>query len=544
MDKSAGGANSFTITSTITRSESSGAAPFGNGRPRKFRWRLWLGTSAAILAITGIYFADRHWPYRYQEVQPLLEQVFASRITVNAYHRIYFPHPGFIAKGLTLRRSSAPNVPPVGSTQDLIVEGRWVDLLLFRRRVRLVDVKGLHIVIPPVGSRANGEDFPAGSGVDFAGPSMPVEELYIHGAALDLLRVKGGKYSYSIRQLIMRNVQRGQAASYFVDMQNAVPTGRIQASGSFGPLIPRKLGTTPVSGKFTFTDINLREIGDLRGELSSKGQFSGALSAIEGYASVESGNFAVSRGRPIAVNGWMQCTVNGLNADVVLHRIEVQTGSTMIDARGSVVGSGNAPKATDLDFSVRSGRAEDLLRPFLKDQPPITGIVSLDAHTHLAPLSDHAKFLERLRVDGGFVLPQERLTNRVKEMALTGFSKRAQGLRSGNETNGASAADVLSSLEGRVTIRDGIVSSQRLRFEVPGAGAELNGWYDLGNGEIHLTGKLRMDSDVSHVTTGFKSLLLKPLIPFFKKDNAGALFPIAVTGTPGNYDVKQNLLRR
>jgi len=61
---------------------------------------------------------------------------------------------------------------------------------------------------------------------------------------------------------------------------------------------------------------------------------------------------------------------------------------------------------------------------------------------------------------------------------------------------------------------------------------------------VRLIGKLRMDSDVSHVTTGFKSLLLKPLVPFFRKNNAGALVPIVVTGSPDNYDVKQNLLHR
>jgi hypothetical protein len=51
-----------------------------------------------------------------------------------------------------------------------------------------------------------------------------------------------------------------------------------------------------------------------------------------------------------------------------------------------------------------------------------------------------------------------------------------------------------------------------------------------------------MDSDISHVTTGLKSLLLKPLIPFFRKDNAGAVIPIAVTGGPNDYKVSQNLL--
>ena len=50
-----------------------------------------------------------------------------------------------------------------------------------------------------------------------------------------------------------------------------------------------------------------------------------------------------------------------------------------------------------------------------------------------------------------------------------------------------------------------------------------------------------MKSDVSHVTTGFKSVLLKPFAIFFKKKHAGAVIPIAVTGTPGHYKVTQDI---
>jgi hypothetical protein len=53
-----------------------------------------------------------------------------------------------------------------------------------------------------------------------------------------------------------------------------------------------------------------------------------------------------------------------------------------------------------------------------------------------------------------------------------------------------------------------------------------------------------MQSDISHTATGFKSALMKPLIPFFKKNNAGAVIPIAITGGPGGYKVTQNLLHQ
>jgi hypothetical protein len=499
-----------------------------------------------ILLVAGIYFADQHWPYRYRKVKPLLEQVLASKVTVAAYHRTYFPHPGFVAKALTLRRNSAPDLPPVGSTEDLIVQGSWLDLLLFRRRVRLVEIRGLHVVIPPAGSRANREDFPPGSGGDFAGPETSVETLIIRGAVLDIMRTNGGRYTYPIRQLIMRNVQRGQAVSYFLDMQNASPTGHIQASGHFGPLLPKNLGSTPVSGTFTFTSVQLAEIGKLHGKLSSEGHFSGPLSAAEVYATASTDDFAVAGGRPAPVNGWVQCTVNALNGDVVLHRVEVITGETAVEAAGTVSGPTKMPKTTELELTVTKGRAQDLLHPFLENRPPITGAVALSAHAHLAPQNDGAEFLERLRVDGGFSLPGERLTNRDREQTLTGFSQRAQGLKptktDPEKTGLDAAADVISSLEGQVKIRDGVVSTKQLTFQMPGASADLNGSYDLRKGTVHLAGNLKMESDISHAATGLKSLLLRPLAPFFKKHHAGAVVPIAVTGGPGNYKVSQDLL--
>src|SRR5579863_3761473 len=119
--------------------------------------------AVAAAVLLGVRFANEHWPYRYRIVKPLLEDVLGSQIAITHYHRTYFPRPGFVAEGITLRRKSAPDLPPLGSVEQLAVQGTWIDLLLLRQRVRLVDIQGLHIVVPTPGSRANQEDFPPGS---------------------------------------------------------------------------------------------------------------------------------------------------------------------------------------------------------------------------------------------------------------------------------------------------------------------------------------------------------------------------------------------
>jgi hypothetical protein len=218
-----------------------------------------------------------------------------------------------------------------------------------------------------------------------------------------------------------------------------------------------------------------------------------------------------------------------------------------------------SPKAINVDLAVANGRLQDILRPFIHDQIPVAGIVSLHSHAHLDPGGNGLQFLQRLKVDGSFDAPAERLTNKATEQKLSAFSQRAQGIKapqpdpdSAGQTSTSAAAstssaasssstDVLTSFTGQAKIRDGVLSSQRITLQMPGVTVDLSGSFNLHNSTVNLTGNLSMQSDISHTTTGFKSLLMKPLIPFFKKKNAGAVIPIAVTGGPGKYKVTQNL---
>ena len=141
------------------------------------------------------------------------------------------------------------------------------------------------MIIPPVGSAANKEDFPPGSSNDFTGPTTIVEQLDLQNATLDILRVDGGRYRFPIRRLLIGNLHAGETISYLVEMRNAKPSGRIQAHGSFGPLLANQLDKTPVSGEFTFTSVNLSEIQGITGTFSATGHFTGRLADIEARAS-------------------------------------------------------------------------------------------------------------------------------------------------------------------------------------------------------------------------------------------------------------------
>jgi hypothetical protein len=511
--------------------------------PRRIRPRVIAGSVLALfVALTGWYLADRYWPYRYRNVKPLLEGVLASKVTVREYHRTYFPYPGFIAEGLVLRRDSAPNLPPVGTTGKLIVRGSWLDLLLLRDRVRLVDLVGLHVVIPPVGSAANHEDFPPGASADFAGPETLVEELRIHHGQLDIQRVDGGVYAYPVENLVIRNLQRGRAIGYTVDMSSSMPSGHILSSGRFGPLNPGDLGGTPLSGDFNLNQVKLSDIGKLAGQADVSDHFSGTLRAVHGNFTASTPDFAVAGGRPTPVSGSADLTINGLNGDIALNAVELKTGASTIHSHGLIAGTG--PKTTNLDFTIANARIQDLMRPFMKGKVPVAGPVWISGHALVLPAQNGVKFTKRLVVQAALEAPAEKSTSRETEQSLTAFSQRASGAK----TTPAAAeapdpeADVFTNIAGHASIKDGIASSRDLHVQFPGASTTLTGTWNLESTAAHFTGDLRMDTDISHVTTGFKSLLLKPLAPFFKKGKAGAVIPIAITGSSPNYKVGQDII--
>jgi hypothetical protein len=515
--------------------------PHSPPAPRRRPWWIILtGWLALAAAMAGIWFTGQNWPYRYRVMKPLLEDVLGCQIAITRYHRTYFPNPGFIATGLTLRRKSAPDQPPIGTVQTFFVQGRWIDLLTLRRRVELVDITGFRLVLPPPGSKAAQQDFPPGSTADFTGPDTPIARLEIHNSVLDVLRDNGGRFTFPVRQLHIENMQKGRAMQYAVDMDNPIPHGQIRASGSFGPLSANNPGETLVSGRFVVERFNLSDVGKLHGSLHGSGSFSGRLDALRATADTETPDFAVSDGQPTDISGSIDCTVNGLNGDVLYHRIAASTGHTSARVAGATLGSGG--KSTELDLTVTGGRAQDLLRPFLHADPPITGLIDLHAHASLGP-SSQGDFFHRLRVEGGFDVPSEKVTDSKTERDLSAFSQRAQGGKAPDPDSDKTTpiTDAISSLRGPASIRDGVVTTHGLTFEVPGAQARLDGTFNLHTSAVHLSGTVATHATISKDATGWKSILLKPLAPLFRKKDAGAVIPIAVTGQPGSYKVTENI---
>jgi len=85
---------------------------------------------------------------------------------------------------------------------------------------------------------------------------------------------------------------------------------------------------------------------------------------------------------------------------------------------------------------------------------------------------------------------------------------------------------------GEFVMGDGKLTFSKLDYALPGATVGLSGVYSLDGDQFEFAGKVRTDAKVSQmVASRWKSMLLKPVDPFFHKNGAGAEIPVKVSGT-------------
>jgi hypothetical protein len=171
---------------------------------------------------------------------------------------------------------------------------------------------------------------------------------------------------------------------------------------------------------------------------------------------------------------------------------------------------------------------QDFLSLSVKKRPaPMTAVVRTKAHLQIHPGPE--RVVEKLSLRGRFELHQIHFTDPDIEDKVDMMSLRAQGKPREAKPG---APDVNSKMTGLFDARKGVMKITDLAYELPGATVNLAGQYSLDGKEFNFTGKVRTKAPLSNmVASKWKSVLLKPIDPFFKKDGAGAQIPIRITGT-------------
>jgi hypothetical protein len=161
----------------------------------------------------------------------------------------------------------------------------------------------------------------------------------------------------------------------------------------------------------------------------------------------------------------------------------------------------------------------------------MTGALVLRTKLHLPPGQESVT--RRLHLQGRFEIIGAHLTDPKVQEKIDELSLRGQGHPGEAKQVAAQGINpnITSDMQGNFTLDSEKATITGLRYRVPGADIALNGTYSLDGDELDFHGTARLQAKVSQMVTGWKSLLLKPVDPFFSKNGAGTEVPIEITGT-------------
>lgn len=453
-----------------------------------------------------------------------LAERLESDIELRGFSVDLFPSVRVRGEGLEVRHRGRGDVPPLVTIDSFEVDGGLLGLVRRPRRFRSVTLAGLQINIPPGGIDSKKDGEPARQ----PGESpFIIGSLRADGAELRILPKDEGKEPklFRIHALSMQSLGAVERMPFQAELTNPVPAGTIHTEGEFGPWQAPDPAETPVVGRYTFAGADLSTIEGIGGILESTGEFGGTLQRIAVKGETRTPDFRVDvSGQPVPLTTRFQAVVDGTNGNTYLNDVYATIRDTPLHAKGAVAGTrGVKGRTVTLDVTIEKGRIEDLLRLSVKGEPPMVGDVGLKTDFSLPP--GKGDVVDRLHLQGRFDLAG-RFTSDEVQSKLGGMSARARG------TEAAGGENVLSDLEGRFRLRNGVLALQDLSFAIPGATVRLAGTYGLKTEALEFDGTLRMQATVSEAAGGgIKGFLLKAVDPLFRKKGAGAVIPIKVRGT-------------
>ena len=502
------------------------------------RLRLWksIGIVALISLVIAVvavwYMIDHAGPILRSRVIQTLSTRFNSKVELAGFQVSLLHGIEVTGSGLEIYGSKDPNVYRPG-IQPLIEirEFRFQTALrsLFRSPMHIdtVYVKGMVLNVPPKQSRQEltGMGSRAGRMTIFVDKFVCEDTMLV----INTMNPEKPPLEFAISELKMKDIGSGQPLQFDAKLINPKPVGEIQSTGLFGPWQQASPRDTPVQGKYSFNHADLSTIKGIGGMLSSVGQYSGTLNNIVVHGATDTPDFRIaSSGHPVPLHTEFHALVDGTCGDTYLKSVKASFLHSSLTANGSVVRL-KTRKGHDiaLDVSLDRARIEDLLKLGVRTDPPImTGPVDMKTKLNLSPGDESVA--DRLKLAGDFHVLRAHFTNEKVQGKLDSLSQRSQGHKHSREQ---SQGDVPTDLQGVFTLRDGVLSFSSLHFLIPGTQVDITGNYSLDGREFDFHGKARLDAKLSQMTTGWKSILLRPVDPFFSKNGAGTEVPVKITGT-------------
>jgi hypothetical protein len=458
---------------------------------------------------------------------------FKSKVELDTFQVSIFQ--GFQVSGGGLRIFGAmdpnnhePGFQPIINVAEFRFRMGFSEFLRYPKHVNTVYIKGLQLNLPPREQRSEMNNM----GPKHGKIEIIVDHMVCDQTQLIINTLKPGKLplEFDIEKLTMTRIGPNQPMHFDADLTNPKPVGNILSSGSFGPWDADSPRDTPVSGTYSFDHADLSTIKGIGGILSSTGKYDGILDKIAVDGATDTPDFSIAiSGRKVPLHTDFHAIVDGTSGDTYLQPVKARMLTSSFVANGSVVRTKD-PQGHEvkLDVVMEKGKIEDLLKLGVRTDPPImTGMVRLKTKFDLPP--GQPDVANRLHLAGNFEVSQTHFSNEKIQSKVDALSMRSQGkpkLASDNIPD-----NVQSDMTGTFDLAKGVITFSQLEFQVPGTKVNLTGTYSLDGNLFDFYGKARLDAKLSQMVTGWKSILLKPVDPFFSKNGAGTEVPVKITGT-------------
>jgi hypothetical protein len=487
--------------------------------------------AVVVLTVVGEVMVHRAAPILKGRVIETLSTRFNSRVELDGLNVSLVK--GLEVSGNGLRIFPEDEVVAAGATEPLISLGHfsfhanWAGLFAEPMHVGTVHMSGMAIHVPPKEMRAQ-----APKGQRHIGKiKIVVDEIVCDDSKLVIGTAKPNKdpQDYELSHIAMRDVGLEKPWDYDATLVNAIPKGDIHAKGTFGPWNNDSPGDSTVTGHYTFDHADLDTIKGIGGILSSVGEFTGQLDNIVVDGTTETLDFSLdTANHAMPLHTKFHAIVDGTNGDTYLQPVEARLGESDFTSSGAIINVKGKGHIIDLDVNVPNGRIQDFLQLAVKTTPVVmTGRLTMKTKLHIPPGKESVT--RKIGLRGGFTLRQIHFTNPEVEDKVDMLSLRAQGDPKDAKPG---AEDVHSQMVGQFVMEGGKLSFSKLDYTLPGATVALTGTYSLDGEQFEFEGKMRTDAKVSQmVASKWKSILLKPADPFFKKNGAGAEIPVKISGT-------------
>jgi hypothetical protein len=439
---------------------------------------------------------------------------------------LLFPRLVIEGENVALTKRNRAGFPALIFVRKFSVNADLLRFLETPAHVQHIRLQGMSIHVPP---RGDEPEQPKTTKAARQHYPVIIDHLECANCELNILPKRTGKQplQFVIHQLNMQAAGLGRSAPYQAKLTNAVPKGEIQTSGRFGPWQPDEPSLTQLSGSYVFTHADLDPFPGISGTLDSKGRFEGILERIVADGETSTPDFALDNtDHPVALNTQFHAIIDGTSGDTALEPVKAQFLNSTVVARGGVFGTpGKKGKMILLDVTVNPGRMEDLLRLSVKGEPPLmTGNIRFHSRLEISPGA--GRVAERLKLNDRFVATSVRPTSPDFQEKLKKLSSRAEG-----KPKDKNAGSDVFDLKGKLSLGNGVAHFPELLFTIPGARLQLAGQYGLGSENLDFEGTLHLQAKLSQTTTGWKSLVLKAVDPFFRGKDGGTILPVRIGGT-------------